>query len=442
MPGLKTNFFLRFFVQLIPTSTMLIYRMFILLYPKLAWLLGFSNQKARLWINGRRGIFKKLSATFHKNTAPVIWMHCASLGEFEQGLPVLEGLKSQYPGYRILLTFFSPSGYEIKKNYPGVDHVFYLPMDSPSNANRFFNIVQPSLVLFVKYEFWYYYLQEAKQRNIPLVLISGIFRKDQLFFKWYGSANREMLSFFSYLFVQNQSSAALLESIGYTEQVMISGDTRFDRVLSIAGNFTPIATIEHFCKNKTTVVAGSTWTEDDEELDHYANTNPAIKFIIAPHDIEEERLQECLSLYKHAMLYSAYEKALQSGTTIPDNINVLIIDNMGMLSRLYHYATICYVGGGFGDDGIHNILEAAVYGKPVLFGPVYDKYFEAEGLLDEGGAYTIDDALQLENLLKELLANQAFYESAAQAAGQYVRDNAGATAKAMKYIQENRLLIS
>jgi 3-deoxy-D-manno-octulosonic-acid transferase len=441
MPDPETSFFLRFFALLIPTSYMLIYRIFIWLYPKLAWLLGFSNQKARLWVNGRKNVFKKLSAAFHKNTSPVIWMHCASLGEVEQGLPVLEGLKDRYPGHRILLTFFSPSGYEIKKNYAGADHVFYLPMDSPSNANRFFNIVQPSLVLFVKYEFWYYYLQEAKQRNIPLVLISGIFRKNQLFFKWYGSVNREMLSFFSYFFVQNQASAQLLQSIGYTEQVMISGDTRFDRVISILNNFEPVATIDHFCKDQTTIVAGSTWTEDDEELDHYANTNPSIKFIIAPHDIEEERLQECLSLYKHSMLYSVYEKALQSGTTIPGNINVLIVDNMGMLSRLYHYATICYVGGGFGDDGIHNILEAAVYSKPVLFGPVYDKYFEADGLLDEGGAFTIEDALELENLLKELLGNKPFYEAAAQAAGKYVTDNAGATIKAMKYIQENRLLI-
>lgn len=421
---------------------MLIYRIFIWLYPKFAWLLGFSNRKARLWTQGRRGIFKKLSAAFHKNTSPVIWMHCASLGEFEQGSPVLESLRKQYPDHCIVLTFFSPSGFEVKKNYTGSDHVFYLPMDSAANANRFYNIVQPSLVLFVKYEFWYYYLSEAKQRNIPLVLISGIFRKDQLFFKWYGSVNRKMLSFFSYLFVQNQASAELLQSIGYTDQVMISGDTRFDRVISIANGFESIPVVDHFCKGQTTIVAGSTWTEDDEELDHYANTNPSIKFIIAPHDIEEERLKECLSLYKHSMLYSAYEKAQHAGKAIPAGTNVLIIDNMGMLSRLYHYATICYVGGGFGDDGIHNILEAAVYSKPVVFGPVYDKYFEADGLLDEGGAFTIGDALELENLLKEFLGSKEFYDSAAEAAGKYVRDHAGATQKAMKYIQENRLLIS
>lgn len=421
---------------------MIIYRIFIWLYPKFAWLLGFSNRKARLWALGRKGIFKKLSTTFHKNTSPVIWMHVASLGEFEQGLPVLEQLRKQYPHCCILLTFFSPSGYEVKKNYEGVDHIFYLPMDSPSNANRFYNIVQPSLVLFVKYEFWYYYLSEAKQRNIPLLLISGIFRKDQLFFKWYGTVNRKMLSFFSYLFVQNQISGDLLQSIGYKDRVMVSGDTRFDRVISIANGFEPIPAIEQFCGGKTTIVAGSTWTEDDEELDHFANTHPAIKFIVAPHDIEEERLQECVSLYKHSILYSAYQKALDSGKTIPTDTNVLIIDNMGMLSRLYHYATICYIGGGFGDDGIHNILEAAVYSKPVIFGPVYDKYFEADGLLDEGGAFSIEDALELENLLKEFLGSREFYNSAAEAAGKYVRDHAGATQKTISYIQENRLLIS
>jgi len=421
---------------------MLIYRIFIWLYPKLAWLLGFSNQKARAWVEGRKGLFKKLSAAFHKNTSPVIWMHCASLGEFEQGLPVLENLKQQYPGHTVLLTFFSPSGYEVRKNYKGADHIFYLPMDSPLHASRFLNIVQPSLVLFVKYEFWYYYLHEVNQRNIPLVLVSGIFRKDQLFFKWYGGRGRKMLSFFSYFFVQNRASFELLQSLGYKEQVMISGDTRFDRVISIANSFQPIEVIDHFCKDKTTIVAGSTWTEDDEELDHFANTNPSIKFIIAPHAVEEERLKECLFLYKRSMLYSVYAKALQTGAGIPAGINVLIIDNMGMLSRLYHYATICYIGGGFGDDGIHNALEAAVYTKPVVFGPEYDKYFEADGLIDAGGAFSIEDALELEKLLHQLLENRNRYDTAAKAAGEYVKNNAGAAGKVIQYIQENRLLIS
>jgi 3-deoxy-D-manno-octulosonic-acid transferase len=437
----RPAFLFRFFV--LPTlQQMLVYRLFILLYPKIVWLLRFTNPKAKLWLSGRSGVFKKLAAAFHKNNRPVIWMHCASLGEFEQGRPVLESLRKKYPSHCILLTFFSPSGYEIRKNYDGADHIFYLPMDSPSNASRFLNIVQPSLVLFVKYEFWYYYLNETKQRNIPLLLVSGIFRKNQLFFKWYGGMHRKMLSFFTCLLVQNDTSAKLLQNIGYTENVLVSGDTRFDRVISIANNFEQVNVIDHFCKNKTTIVAGSTWTEDDEELDHFANTNPSVKFIIAPHDITSERLEECMELYKHAMLYSSYEKALRQGRSVPADINVLIIDNMGMLSRLYHYATICYVGGGFGDDGIHNILEAAVYSKPVVFGPVYDKYFEAEELLDCEGAFSIEDALELEKLLKDLLKKETLYNTTAAAAGKYVRDHSGATASVMKYIQENRLLIN
>ncbi len=367
-------------------------------------------------------------------------MHCASLGEFEQGLPVLESIRKQYPGYTILLTFFSPSGYEVRKDYKGADHVFYLPMDTPHHANRFLNIIQPSLILFVKYEFWYYYLQEASQRNIPVVLVSGIFRKDQPFFQWYGGLHKKMLGYFSQLFVQTAAAAELLQTIGFHKQVIVSGDTRFDRVKEIADHFQPLELFDRFCEGHRVIVAGSTWTEDDEELDHFANTNPTIKCIIAPHDIDEDRLKECLVLYKHAILYSAYEKAYREGIAIPADINVLIIDNMGMLSRLYHYATICYVGGGFGDDGIHNILEAAVYGKPVVFGPVYDKYFEAEELLDCGGAFSIEDSLGLEELFRELLDDTQVYQHAASASGAYVKSKAGATQKIMDYIEANRLL--
>ncbi|MES2004788.1 MAG: glycosyltransferase N-terminal domain-containing protein [Bacteroidota bacterium] len=418
---------------------MLLYRLFTWLYPKLAWLLASANPKARKWVLGRSGLFAGLSAAFHKNTKPVIWMHCSSVGEFEQGLPVLENLKKQYPGHCLLLTFFSPSGYEVRKNYRGVDHVFYLPMDTPRHANRFMNIVQPSLILFVKYEFWFYYLQEAKERNIPLLLVSGIFREDQPFFKWYGTLHRKMLGYFTYLFVQNQASAELLEQLGYQANVLVCGDTRFDRVMTIAQTFEPIDIIDHFCKGETTIVAGSTWTDDDEELDHFANTHPAIRFIIAPHDIEEGRIKECLTLYKNAVLFSEYEKTVKAGNPLTDK-HVLIIDNVGMLSRLYQYATICYIGGGFGDDGIHNILEAAVYGKPVVFGPEYDKYAEADELLDAGGAFTIDDALQLEALLEKLLTDFAMYDVAARAAAVYVKTKAGATGKVMTCIQEKRLL--
>ena len=421
---------------------MLLYRLFIWLYPKIAWLLRFTNQKAALWLSGRKGIFKKLSATYYKNVLPVIWMHCASVGEFEQGLPVLEKLREKYPGYRILLTFFSPSGYELRKDYKGVDNVFYLPMDSPKNATRFFNIVQPSLVLFVKYEFWYYYLQEAKERHIPVLLVSGIFRNDQPFFKWYGRLHRKILTFISYFFVQNQSSAALLKTLGITENVFITGDTRFDRVITIANNFSDIPLISEFCKGLPVIVAGSTWTEDDEELDHFANTHPAVRLMVAPHDIDKERLENCLSLYKHAILFSEYKSIIESGKMVNDETNVLIIDNVGMLSKLYKYANITYVGGGFGNDGIHNILEAAVYGKPVVFGPVYDKYFEAEELLDAGGAFSIANALELEKVLQDLFSDKGLYDQASKASLEYVQQKSGATNKVTGLIQEKRLLIN
>lgn len=414
------------------------YRIFLWLYPRLAWLIGFTNPKAKKWREGRKGIFKKLSAAFHQNTSPVIWMHVASLGEFEQGLPILVALRKTYPQYKILLTFFSPSGYEVRRNDPSADFIFYLPMDSPSRASRFLNIVQPSLALFVKYEFWYYYLDETRARNIPLLLVSGVFREDQPFFKWYGSMHRRMLSFFSFLFVQDDASAALLQSIGVENNVVVSGDTRFDRVLEIASAATAIGPVENFCGNARVVVAGSTWTDDDEELDHYANTHPEVCFIIAPHDIGAERLAECKTLYKHSILYSEF---LASGGQRNAGCNVLIIDNIGMLSRLYRYATVCYVGGGFGDDGIHNILEAAVYAKPVVFGPVYEKYREGAEMLDAGGAFTIDDALELEALLDDLLQGSEAIKAGKAALG-YVQSKAGATEKVMRYIQEKRLLIS
>lgn len=420
---------------------MLAYRIFIWLYPKLAFLFGITNPKARKWVTGRRKIFRHLSTAFYRNEQPVLWMHCSSVGEFEQGRPLLESIHSQYPGYRILLTFFSPSGYEVRKNYESAYHVSYLPMDGPRNANRFLNIVQPSLILFVKYEYWFYYLQEASQRNIPVLLISGVFREDQPFFRWYGGMHRKMLSFFRHFFVQYAADADLLASISIQEQVSVSGDTRFDRVLEIASRFTPIPVIEQFCAGHPTLVAGSNWTDDDEAIDHFVNTWTGLRTIIAPHEIEEERLQECLTLYKNACLYSDFVLAVQKGEDI-SSIRVLIIDNVGMLSRLYQYATLCYIGGGFGDDGIHNILEAAVYGKPVIFGPVYDKYREAEELIEAGGAYSGEDALELEKIFSDLLTQETLYEKAARNAGIYVKSKAGATESIMQYIQANLLLTS
>ena len=419
----------------------ILYQLFVFLYPKAAWLLGWKNEKAKKWVKGRRGIFKSLSTYFFQQKAPVIWVHAASLGEFEQGRPIIEAIKKGYPQYKILLTFFSPSGYEVRKNYPLADHVSYLPMDSARNANRFFNIVQPRLILFIKYEFWHYYCKEASERKIPLLLASGIFREDQVFFKWYGGFYRQILQNFTKLFVQDDESALLMKQLGFEDKTIISGDTRFDRVIEIVEQFEPIPIIDAFCKGATTIVAGSTWTEDDEELDHFVNYHPNIKCIIAPHEIEAERLKECLTLYKNAMLFSEYEQAINKGELLLKDPQVLIMNNYGMLTRLYHYASICLVGGGFGGDGVHNVLEAAVYGKPVIIGPVYDKYKEAVDLVENGGCIEVENTLELEEQMNILLdPQQTMYADSAKAAKEYVYSNAGATAKILDYIQAKRLL--
>lgn len=418
----------------------LLYHIFIALYPWVARGMAAFNPKAKKWVDGRRQLFARLRSRFANEQRPVIWIHCASLGEFEQGRPVMEALKTAYPGHALLLTFFSPSGYEIQKSYAHADAVFYLPMDSAGHARRFLDITRPVMVIFVKYEFWFYYLRETKKRQIPLLLVSAVFRKEQPFFKPYGHFHRQMLHCFTHLFVQTEQAAALLAQIGI-QPVTISGDTRFDRVLQIAHGFSEVPGINEFCAGRPVLVAGSTWTDDDEELDHYANTHTAMRFIIAPHDIAEDRLRECERLYKHAIRYSTYLQLLQSKVPV-DAVNTLIIDNIGMLSRLYAYATVCFVGGGFGGDGIHNILEAAVYRKPVVFGPVYDKYIEGVEMVEAGGAFSIEDALELEKILDRLFADTAFYQGAAAAAGDYVQQKAGATGRITRYIQENRLLTS
>lgn len=430
------------------------------------------NPKAKRWITGRKGLFEQLSTRLgdrmaQHTSAPsplgrqgqlgrpqaaagsstavertrLIWMHCASLGEFEQGRPVIEALKEKHPGCQILLTFFSPSGYEVRKDYNGADHVFYLPMDSKANARRFIDITQPDLVIWVKYEYWYYYLTTLKKRNIPTLLVSGIFRPDQPFFKWYGRMHQYILECFSHLFVQTEESRKLLEGIGFKSQVTVNGDTRFDRVADILHKFTPIPAIEAFVGDHTTVVAGSTWPEDEEELDHYANTHPDMRFIIAPHEVNESHIREIEKLFKHTIRYSVLQKRVP-GTVSRDQqvTNTLIIDNIGMLSRLYKYATITYVGGGFGGDGVHNVLEAAVYHKPVIFGPVYAKYVEAAELVDQGGGFPIQSAIELEKVIDQLLNDKTAYDKACRQAGEYVQAKAGATRAVLQYIDDQQFL--
>lgn len=425
--------------------TILLYRLFIQLYKWGAFCLSPFNRKARQWQMGRKNIFSHLQELLKENNKKIIWFHCASLGEFEQGRPLLEILKATYPQYRILLSFFSPSGYEVRKNYEGADYIVYLPMDTAGNAQQFIKLLNPSLVIWIKYEYWYYYLQTLKQNGIPVILVSGIFRADQPFFKWYGALYRKMLTFFTAFFVQNTVSKQLLATIQLSENVMVAGDTRFDRVIEIATTTKSLSLIEEFIGAAPVVVAGSTWEEDEEMLDHYANTHPQIKFIIAPHEIDEEHIGSIRQLFKNTVRYS---QLLNDGTTAIQGIssntdkvpNVLIIDNIGLLAQLYRYGTICFIGGGFGEDGVHNVLEAAVYGKPVVFGPVYEKYAEATGLVECEGAFTIESALELEELFNELISDAAFCAAAGKASHDYVYANKGATQKIMDYIQENRLL--
>ena len=412
------------------------------------------NPKAGLWLRGRKNIMERIKTTLLTNNSPVTWMHCDSIGEFEQGLPILEKIKMQYPDTKILITFFSPAGYEIRKNYDGADYIFYLPVDFQKNARQFIDAVNPAFVLWVKCGFMFHYLDELKRRNIPALLISGAFMDEQPFFSWYGKVHRNMLQCFTHLFVQEEASVRLLSAIGISENVSISGDTRFDRVIEIAGQFEPVVLIEEFCGNNIPViVAGSTWEEDEEELDHYANTHPEIKFIIAPHEIDAESLREVKKLFKQSVFLSALieEKSNTQKPKLSTSLsailqqptaNVLIIDNIGMLSQLYKYATIAYVGGGFVDNGVHNVLEAAVYGKPVLFGPVIEQYIEVMELVDCGAGFVVDSALEVEETFNRLLTNPEEYFASCKAAKDYVYSKTGATEKIMEYIQEKRLLTS
>jgi 3-deoxy-D-manno-octulosonic-acid transferase len=399
------------------------------------------NNKAKLGVEGRKDFFSKIKLVKPIDGGSVVWMHCSSLGEFEQGRPVLESLRQQYPSITIVLTFFSASGFEVMKNYTGADKVYYLPLDSASNAKKVIDALNPDLVLWVKYEFWFYYLHELKQRNVPLILISGIFRPGQPFFKWYGKIWKQMLNCFTHLFVQNEVSAQLLVTLGFNKNVSISGDTRFDRVIAIAAQFQSLPLIENFCSNSKIMVAGSTWEDDEAELTHYVKANPQVKFIIAPHEIDAENLKDVQTEFPGALLYSQLKND-ESKIPISNQLgsNVLIIDNVGMLSRLYHYADITYVGGGFGADGVHNVLEAAVYGKPVVYGPEYGKYAEAIGLVECGGGIPIENALELETVLNKLWQDRDLLLEKGNAAKEFVYANAGATNKIIQFIQENRLL--
>lgn len=408
----------------------LLYNLFLLLYAGAVRFLSPWNEKARLWLRGRKNF------PSFDNPGKIIWMHCSSLGEFEQGRPLLEAVRKEYPSYKVALSFFSPSGYEVQKNYPGADYIFYLPADNMLNAKKLLDRLNPSLVIWVKYEYWYYYLQELKNRNIPVLLVSGIFRTGQPFFAWYGGIWRKMLNSFLHLFVQDEGSVKLLASIGVSDNVEIAGDTRFDRVISIAEKAEDIPHIPAFIDGKKVLVAGSTWDEDEIELLHFVKTRPDIKFIIAPHEVFAENLQDVKKEFPNSIFYSDLAKDNSVGLAA----NVLIIDNIGMLARLYRYADICFVGGGFGQDGVHNVLEAAVYGKPVVYGPVYEKYAEAVGLVESSAAHIASNPLDLEKVLGKLFDDGKAIRKSGMAAKDFVYRHKGATSRILEYIHRKRLL--
>jgi 3-deoxy-D-manno-octulosonic-acid transferase len=374
-----------------------------------------------LWIKGRMGWRTRIR---NWNTAgkPVIWFHAASLGEFEQGRPLIDKIRENHPKYNILLTFYSPSGFEIRKNYPGADLVMYLPMDTSYNARLFVKLVNPIATVFIKYEFWHFYLKELHQTKHPVFLISAIFRPGQAFFKWYGAWFRKNLQFIDYFFVQDKDSAHLLHQIALTN-CKVSGDTRFDRVKTLSDSAKDIEIARLFSDGHDCLVAGSTWPEDEEFLLRLINESDAkVRFIIAPHEITSYHINQLTS--RITSDFVLYSRATVQAEYIDKQ--VLIIDNIGMLSSLYRYGRIAYIGGGFG-KGIHNILEAAAFGIPVIFGPNFEKFREARELLSQGGAFNIKNYEDLRNVLNKLNSYPEKYNSSARTAGSYVRENTGAT---------------
>lgn len=364
-----------------------------------------------------------------------VWIHCASLGEFEQGRPVIGALRRRYPGAVIVLSFFSPSGYEVRKDYPGADHVFYLPLDTGANAEVFVRLLNPSLAVFVKYEFWYHYLTALQASDIPVLLISAVFREDQVFFKWYGKLFRSLLRRYRHIFVQDAPSLALLKRLNLSENASMGGDTRFDRVLAIASASRSFPVVEEFLEGRKAWVAGSTWPADEQLLAGYFRREPAaFKWIIAPHEIDEGHLRQVEGLFEgDTVRYSALEQGKRA-----DGAKVLLIDNVGMLSGLYRYGFAAYIGGGF-NQGIHNVLEAAVFGLPVIFGPRHRKFREAQELMACGAAYTVSDTTSFARTVVTLLEPEIL-EKASGHASAYVKEHAGATDRILEYIQEKRFL--
>lgn len=400
-----------------------IYTLSILFYQAAINVASLFNEKAKFWVNGRVEIFENLKNNI-PNDRKVVWFHCASLGEFEQGRSVIEHYRKRFPTHFILLTFFSPSGYEVRKNYPGADCICYLPADTISNTKQFLQIVKPHLVFFIKYEFWFNYLNELKKSNTPTYLISGIFRPNQHFFKWYGGWFRKQLQAFDHFFLQNQTSSNLLKTINFNN-TSIAGDTRFDRVIEVVNAAKPLHEIAAFVDEKPTFVAGSTWPDDEKIIADFVLKND-VQLIIAPHDVNQTRINSLKHLFgEEATLYSALDVSKK----------VLIIDSIGLLSSLYAYGTWAYIGGGFG-SGIHNTLEAASYGVPVVFGPNFQKFQEAKDLIEIGAAKTISTKEEFEQIAKVLFQDNDTRMAKGKLAREYVYKNQGATKIILDYLSE------
>lgn len=383
------------------------------------------NAKARGMQQGRAQQFARIQQALQGNSAPIAWFHCASLGEFEQGRPLMEAFTQAYPKYKILLTFFSPSGYEVRKNYGGAAYVFYLPLDSAANAKNFLDLVKPKLAVFVKYEFWHYYLQALHKRRIPVLSVSAIFRPDQVFFKPYGAFNRAILQNFTHIYTQNQASLELLQRINIPN-ASIAGDTRFDRVLQTAASVKSIPLVAAFASGQPVFIVGSSWPADvDVLLPLLQQYKASIKFIIAPHEVNEASIAAVLQrIGTGAVRFSAATAA------DADNYEVLVIDNVGMLSALYSYGTYAYIGGAFG-KGLHNTLEAAVFGLPLFFGPRYEKFQEATDLVQLQCAFPVNNSAELLEVFAHVHHTPGQRQRIAAQEKQYVQEQAGATATIM-----------
>ena len=385
----------------------------------------FSDKPAKM-VKGYREVFDLLQRKIDRN-AQYIWFHAASLGEFEQGRPLIERIRKEYPQYKILQTFFSPSGYEVRKNYDGADIVCYLPIDTPSNVKKFVDLVNPCMVFFVKYEFWQNYLNTLSKRGILVYSVSSIFRPNQIFFRWYGKGYQQVLKTFAHLFVQNEESKRLLADIGVNNTTVV-GDTRFDRVLDICAAAKQLPLVQKFKGDALTFVAGSSWGPDEDIFIKYFNAHPEMKLIIAPHVVNDSHLKEIESKLQRSSI--RYTKATEDNVQQAD---CLIIDCYGLLSSIYRYGEISYVGGGFG-VGIHNVLEAAVYGIPVIFGPNNKKFREAQHLLANKGGFEINGYEDFQQLMDKFLTDESYLKQSGKAAGDYVKDNAGAMDKIMKRV--------